>query len=76
MDSNETFHGSRRKRTNNNNNLTLGGLVASAARAVSKLASEGGELGLALNIYKCELIAHDDVTIIGDSSLGQFNSQY
>jgi len=42
---------------------TLGGSVASAANAVSMLASEGSELGLALNISKCELIAHDGVTV-------------
>ena len=38
--------------------LTLGGPAEVVARDVSKVVEIGGELGLSLNVSKCELVSH------------------
>jgi len=43
--------------------FTLGGPAAVVARDVSKIVMIGGELGLSLNVSKCEVISHDDFTV-------------
>jgi len=45
--------------------LTLGGSVASVARDVAEILNVGSELSLSLNVLKCELIAHDGLTVTG-----------
>jgi len=51
--------------------LTLGGSVASVARDVAKSVNVGNEMGLSLNVLKCELIAHNGLTV-SDSFLQTF----
>jgi len=43
--------------------LTLDGSVASVARDIAKIVNVGNEMGLSLNVLKCELIAHDGLTV-------------
>jgi len=51
--------------------FTLGGPAAVVAKDVSKIALVGGELGLSLNVSKCEVLSHDDFTV-ADSLLQSF----
>jgi len=51
--------------------FTLGGPAEVVARDVSKVVEIGGELGLSLNVSKCELVSHDGFTVT-DSLLQSF----
>ena len=51
--------------------LTLGGSVGEVAEDVARILSAGDELGLELNIPKCELITQDDL-IVEDNLLSSF----
>ena len=51
--------------------LTLGGSVAAVARDVTKIVDEGGNLGLTLNVSKCELVAHPGFSV-ADNFLQRF----
>jgi len=44
------------------------------AKDISKVVENGGELGLSLNMSKCELISHDGFTVT-DSLLQSFPSR-
>ena len=46
--------------------VTLGGLAEYVANDVSKIVYIVGHLGLKLNVFKCELIAHNDLTVTDD----------
>ena len=52
--------------------LTLSGSVTAVARNVSTVVDVGKDLGLELNVSKCELIAHDSLTVM-DSFLQSFS---
>ena len=43
--------------------MTLGGKVETVASDVAKIVEAGSELGLSLNVAKCELIAHSDLQV-------------
>ena len=50
--------------------FTLGGPAKVVAKDISKVVDIGGELGLSMNVSKCELISHDGFTVT--DSLLQF----
>jgi len=51
--------------------LTIGGPVATVAKDVSRVLDVGKELGLTLDVSKCELIAENACTV-NDSLLQSF----
>ena len=43
--------------------VTLGGTVETVASDVAEIIRAGAEIGLSLNVSKCELIAHKDFQV-------------
>ena len=56
----------------NVDNVTLGGTVKAVASDVAKIVKAGTEIGLSLNVSKCEFIAHKDFQV-DDALLQSFH---
>ena len=52
--------------------ISLVGSLDTVASDVAQIINVGTEIGLLLNVDKCELIAHDDV-VVNDAVLQSFN---
>jgi len=52
--------------------ISLGGSVDMVASDVAEIINVGAEIGLSLNVDKCELIAHDDI-VVSDAVSQSFN---
>ena len=68
------YHHMRKSSINNNNknnnnlplDLTLGGPVQDVTLDVAEINRSGAAMGLTLNTFKCELIAHPDFSVTDD----------